>query len=81
MNAELFLEPANRGFPGAGDGFLDRAKLAGDARDQAIDEHPTEPSELGGKLNVEVVHHCREGAVEQTDRAEVCDQTENSSQP
>ncbi len=77
MDAQLFLEPADRRLAQGADRALDLAQASQQAIDQTVDDHVAELGEAGRQLDAQVVQHCRKGLVDQPDRAEVGQHGEN----
>ncbi|MNQ86763.1 hypothetical protein D3C85_1019630 [compost metagenome] len=66
-DAELFLEPVDRGFGRAADGLAHHAERGGDAVDHALHHLPAEGRELRRQLDAEPLHHGGEGSIKEPD--------------
>ncbi|MNH44583.1 hypothetical protein D3C79_1067870 [compost metagenome] len=78
MDPELFFEPANGRGADAADGILHRTEAGSQAFDQTADNHSTELGETGWHVDTEIAQHAREGLVDQADRAEIGEHSEDA---
>ncbi|MNV67603.1 hypothetical protein D3C71_1604090 [compost metagenome] len=81
MNTQLLLEPVDGVATGISDRRLHGAHRVRDAVDQAGDDHSSELGESAGHLDAHVVHHRREGLVDQPDWAEIGERLQDAADP